>query len=150
MSSIRRQLLLWLLSGLMLGVAAAGLGIYQQTLAEANALFDEHLKQMAASLPNEAFSPLPPLQLEDQGIDDGLVVQIWDRDGQQLYFSHPGSLLPQRAELGFSTVVTERGRWRVYSALEHNNAVQVAQPMSVRQRLAAGMALRSIIPLLLL
>ena len=32
MTSIRRQLLLWLLSGLMLGVAAAGVRIYQQTL----------------------------------------------------------------------------------------------------------------------
>ena len=150
MTSIRRRLLLWLLSGLLLGVAAAGVRIYQQTLAEANDLFDYHLKQIAASLPSEAFGPLPPSRLEQQAIDDGLVIQIWDREGLELYFSHPGSLLPQRAELGFSTVVTGRGSWRVYSALERYNVVQVAQPMSVRQRLAAGMALRTIFPLLLL
>jgi len=150
MNSIRRRLLLWLLSGLALAVAAAALRIYTQTLDEANELFDYHLKQMAASLPNDSFDPLPPSKPGGPEIEDGLVVQIWDRNGLQLYFSHPASKLPQRAELGFSTVETARGSWRVYSALEQNNIVQVAQPMSVRQNLAAGMALRALVPLLLL
>jgi len=150
MNSIRRRLLLWLLSGLALAVAATGARIYTQTLEEANELFDYHLKQMAASLPNDSFDPLPPSRIGGPEIDDGLVVQIWDRNGLQLYFSHPTSKLPQRAELGFSTVETARGSWRVYSALEQNNIVQVAQPMSVRQNLAAGMALRALVPLLVL
>ena len=150
MTSIRRQLLLWLLSGLALAVVAAGVRIYTQTLAEANELFDYHLTQMAASLPNDSFGPLPPSSSNELEAEDGLVVQIWDRNGLQLYFSQPASKLPQRAELGFSTVETPRGSWRVYSALEQNNVVQVAQPMSVRQELAAGMALRALVPLLLL
>ncbi len=150
MKSIRRQLLLWLLSGLALAVVAAGARIYTQTLDEANELFDYHLRQMAASLPNDSFGPLPPSRSVDPNAEEGLVVQIWDRNGLQLYFSHPASRLPQRAELGFSTVETPRGTWRVYSALEQNNVVQVAQPMSVRQDLAASMALRALVPLLLL
>ncbi len=150
MNSIRRQLLFWLLSGLALAVVAAGTRIYTQTLDEANELFDYHLKQMAASLPNDSFGPLPPSRSGGPEAEEGLVVQIWDRDGLQLYFSRPGSKLPQRAELGFSTVETPRGSWRVYSALEQNNVVQVAQPMSARQNLAAGMALRALLPLLLL
>ncbi|HMC45103.1 MAG TPA: HAMP domain-containing sensor histidine kinase [Caballeronia sp.] len=150
MTSIRRQLLLWLLSGLALAVVTAGVRIYTQTLAEANELFDYHLTQMAASLPNDSFGPLPPSQSNGSEASDGLVLQIWDRNGLQLYFSQPASKLPQRAELGFSTVETPRGSWRVYSALEQNNVVQVAQPMSVRQELAAGMALRTLVPLLLL
>lgn len=150
MTSIRRQLLLWLLSGLALAVVAAGARIYTQTLAEANELFDYHLKQMAASLPNDSFGPLPPSRSGEPEVEEGLVLQIWDRNGLQLYFSHPGSKLPQRAEIGFSTVETPRGSWRVYSALEQNNIVQVAQPMSVRRNLAAGMALRALVPLLLL
>ncbi|MBE0624705.1 MAG: two-component sensor histidine kinase [Burkholderiales bacterium] len=148
MSSIRRQLLLWLLSGLALAVVAAGARIYSQTLAEANELFDYHLRQMAASLPNDSFGPLPPSSAIET--EDGLVVQIWDRNGLELYFSRPASKLPQRAELGFSTVATAHGSWRVYSALERNNVVQVAQPMSVRRDLAAGMALRALLPLLAL
>ena len=150
MSSIRRQLLLWLLSGLALAVVAAGARIYTQTLAEANELFDYHLKQMAASLPNDSFGPLPPSSSRALGAEDGLVVPIGDHNGRELYFSRPASKLPQRAELGYSTVETPRGRWRVYSALEQNNVVQVAQPMSVRQDLAAGMALRALVPLLAL
>lgn len=150
MSSIRRQLLLWLLSGLALAVVAAGARMYTQTLDEANELFDYHLAQMAASLPNNSFGPLPPSSTNDRGPENGLVVQIWDRNGLELYFSRPASKLPQRAELGFTTVDTPSGRWRVYSALEQNNVIQVAQPMSVRQVLAAGMALRALVPLLAL
>ncbi|TSA15799.1 MAG: HAMP domain-containing protein [Betaproteobacteria bacterium] len=150
MNSIRRRLLLWLLSGLALAVVAAGARIYTQTLAEANELFDYHLQQMAASLPSDSFGPLPPSNLNELAAEDGLVVQIWNRNGLELYFSRPASKLPQRAELGFSTVDTSRGAWRVYSALEQNNVVQVAQPMSVRQNLAAGMALRALFPLLAL
>jgi two-component system, OmpR family, sensor kinase len=150
MKSIRRRLLFWLLSGLALAVVAAGARIYTQTLDEANELFDYHLKQMAASLPNDSFGPLPPSRSGEPEAEEGLVLQIWDRNGLQLYFSRPGSKLPQRAELGFSTVETPHGSWRVYSALEQNNVVQVAQPMSVRQNLAAGMALRALVPLLAL
>lgn len=150
MKSIRRQLLFWLLSGLALAVVAAGARIYTQTLDEANELFDYHLKQMAASLPNDSFGPLPPSSSGGPKAEQGLVLQIWDRNGLQLYFSRPASKLPQRAALGFSTVETPSGSWRVYSALEQNNVVQVAQPMSARQNLAAGMALRALLPLLLL
>lgn len=150
MSSIRRQLLFWLIAGLALAVVAAGVRIYTQTLNEANELFDYHLRQMAASLPNDSFGPLPPSRSGGARVEEGLVVQIWDRSGLQLYFSQPGSRLPQRAELGFSTVATPSGSWRVYSAMAQNTVVQVAQPMSARQRLAAGMALRALMPLLLL
>jgi len=150
MNSIRRRLLLWLLSGLALAVVAAGARIYTQTLDEANELFDYHLKQMAASLPSDAFGPLPPSSAAAMGSVNGFVVQIWDRNGLELYFSQPASKLPQRAELGFSTVDTPNGRWRVYSVLERNNVIQVAQPMSVRRDLAAGMALHALVPLLAL
>lgn len=150
MNSIRRRLLLWLLSGLALAVVVAGVRMYMQTLEEANELFDYHLTQMAASLPSSAFGPLPPSTANEPEPESGLVVQIWDRHGLELYFSRPASQLPQRAELGFSTVNTPNGRWRVYSALEHNNVVQVAQPMSIRQDLAAGMALHALVPLLAL
>jgi len=150
-TSIRRRLLVWLLSGLTLGVAATGLRIYFQTLDEADQLFDYHLKSLASSLPNEAFRPELPTRPDLSDVEQGdFVLQIWDQSGVQLYFSHPSSHLPDRAELGYSTVVTERGPWRVYSMLAGDTVVQVAQPMNVRRGLAAGMALRAVMPLLLL
>ena len=49
MRSIRRQLLVWLLALVLLGVGIAGWLIYRQALAEANELFDYQLEQIAAS-----------------------------------------------------------------------------------------------------
>ena len=40
MSSIRRQLLVWLLGGLLAGIAVAAVGTYWRARDEANALFD--------------------------------------------------------------------------------------------------------------
>src|SRR5439155_27321442 len=82
------------------------------------------------------------------GAADALVVQIWDRNGVQLFMSQPRRVLPQHAQLGFTTVATEHGEWRVFSTLAEDQVVQVAQPMSARRELAASMALRTIVPLL--
>ena len=50
MHSIRRQLLVWLLALVIVGVGFAGWLIYRQALAEANELFDYQLEQIAAAL----------------------------------------------------------------------------------------------------
>jgi two-component system OmpR family sensor kinase len=148
MSSIRRALLVWLLLGLALGVAAAAVGTYLRAREEANELFDYQLKEMAASLTGAPFSAAPPGLAGGGTGDDALVVQIWDRTGVQLYLSQPRRVLPQHAQLGFTTLRTESGEWRVFSALAGEQVVQVAQPMRARRELAASMALRTIVPLL--
>src|SRR5215831_17020393 len=148
MKSIRRALLLWLLLGLLLGVAAAAAGTYLRAREEANALFDYQLKEMAASLTDAPFAATPPPALGSEGGDDTIVVQIWDRNGVQLYLSQPRRMLPQHAQLGFTTLHTDSGEWRVFSALAGGQVVQVAQPMRARRELAASMALRTIVPLL--
>lgn len=146
MSSIRRELLFWLLLVLLLAVAAAAVGTYLRARVEANALFDHQLQAMAASLTDAPFGPV-------EGIGTGageLIVQIWDRNGVRLYISQPRSALPQNARLGFTDVHTEQGDWRVFSTLSGSTVVQVAQPMRARGELAASMALRTIVPLLVM
>ena len=147
MRSIRRQLLFWLLAIVLLGVGIAGWLIYRQALAEANELFDYQLEQIAAALPSEPFSQV--LGSRDTG-DEGIVLQIWNRNGVLMYYSRPRAPLAPRAELGFSTERTERGDWRVYGAIVGDNVVQLAQPVSVRNRLAANVALRTLWPLIVL
>ncbi|MBN3760373.1 ATP-binding protein [Burkholderia sp. Ac-20365] len=147
MRSIRRQLLFWLLAIVLLGVGIAGWLIYRQALAEANELFDYQLQEIAAALPAEPFSQV--LSSRDTG-DEGIVLQIWNRNGVLMYYSHPRAPLAPRAELGFSTERTERGDWRVYGAIVGDNVVQLAQPVSVRNRLAANVALRTLWPLIVL
>ena len=150
MKSIRRELLFWLLVGLSFAVAAAAVGTYFRARVEANALFDHQLQAMAASLTDAPFTAAPVEGIGGDSDDDALVVQIWDRNGVRLYLSQPQRLLPQHARLGFNDVHTEEGDWRVFSTLAGNQVVQVAQPMRARRALAASMALRTIVPLLVM
>jgi two-component system, OmpR family, sensor kinase len=147
MRSIRRQLLFWLVAIVVAGVGAAGWLIYRQALAEANELFDYQLQEIAAALPSEPFSQIFGAHNE---AEEGIVIQIWSRTGALMYYSHPRAPLAPRAELGFSTERTERGDWRVYGAIVGDNVVQLAQPLSVRNRLAADVAWRTLWPLIVL
>ena len=149
MISIRQRLLLWLLAGMTVATAAGAWSVYVRARAEARDLFDYQMQLTAASFPDEglgAASRSPG----DAGPDDVVVVQIWDRNGRRLYLSRPGARAPQRAEIGFSDVNAPNGHWRVYTSLVGNNVIQISQPMSVREELAAGMALRTMLPLLIL
>jgi two-component system OmpR family sensor kinase len=145
MSSIRRQLLFWLVAIVVAGVSLAGWLIYRQALAEANELFDYQLQEIAAALPSEPFTQILGAHSD---ADEGVVIQIWNRNGGLMYYSHPRAPLAPRAELGFSTERTDRGEWRVYGAIVGDNVVQLAQPLSVRNRLAANVALRTLWPLI--
>jgi two-component system OmpR family sensor kinase len=148
MRSIRRQLLVWLLAGLSVAIVGAAIGTYLRARDEANALFDYQLKEMAASLTDAPFAGVPPAASNVAPGPDTLVVQIWDRNGVQLFMSQPRRVLPQHAQLGFTTISTESGEWRIFSTLSGGQVVQVAQPMSARRELAASLALHTIVPLL--
>lgn len=101
---------LWLLALVIVGVGFAGWLIYRQALAGANELFDYQLQQIAAALPSEPFSSVLSSRSES---DEVVVIQIWNRNGVLMYYSHPRVLLALHAELGFSTEMTPRGEWRV-------------------------------------
>ena len=148
MRSIRRNLLIWLLAALSAGLLAGAVGVYLQARADANELFDYHLRQVVASLPGGSFPAI--VGHETAILEDGTVIRIWDQSGTSLYFSHPQTRLPERAELGFSTVNTGQGRWRVFSAVVGSNVVQAAQPMQARGEMAAAVALRTTLPFLIL
>jgi two-component system OmpR family sensor kinase len=150
MKSIRKALLLWLCVGLSIGIAAVGALLYQQAKEEANQIFDYQMKQLAASLPTQPFAPVAPGRNAAPDVARDIVIQIWDGRGLRIYHSHERMALPQRAELGFVTIQTDDGPWRVYSTQHGNTVVQVAQPLSARRDVAADTALKTIKPLLLL
>lgn len=148
--SIQRRLLLWLLGVLVLGALATALIVYHEARDEANVLFDYQLRQIAQSLPGQLVGPdaVPRNATPDDA--DGVVVQIWKLNGERLYQSHPDAQLPARIVLGFTTAPSMQGDWRIYSALFADDVIQVAQPMSVRETLAAAVALRTAMPLVVL
>ena len=78
------------------------------------------------------------------------VVQVWSLDGVRVYLSRPHAVLPQITTLGFATVDTREGRWRVFGVQAETRVIQVAQPMSVREGRAAELALDTLKPFALL
>ncbi len=144
--SIRRELIGWLTAGLLVAIIVAAVATYLRARDEANALFDYQLAQMASSITGMPLTARGPLGASPGA--DALVVEIWNRDGVEVYLSQPQRRLPQYGQLGFNTVATPSGEWRVFTTLAGDQVVQVAQPMNVRRELAASMALSTILPLL--
>lgn len=149
MKSIRQNLLLWLIVGMLIAISMAGLSTYWLAQDEANELFDYQIKQVALSLHGSNDLPMV-MALADDDPDEDNVVQVWNTQGKLLFNSYPSRALPQYAMLGLHTVTYQQKPWRIYNTQRQGLFIQVAQPMTVRDELAAGLAGRMLIPFLLL
>ena len=76
MRTIRRQLLLWLLGGVLACTVLAGLAMYFKVREEASELFDYQLQEIAASLPAHISAARDEPGEHDPEQD--IVVQVWD------------------------------------------------------------------------
>jgi len=142
-------MLVTLLAVVLASAAISAVVTYRNVLAEAESLFDYQLRQMALSVRNQGFiSSAEAAALADDQLD--FVVQIWSLDGSQIYLSRPTPALPGRAVLGFSDVKIGAETWRLFTTVTRDRAIQVAQPLSVRSRLAAQAALRGSLPVFVL
>ncbi|MDP9043173.1 MAG: ATP-binding protein [Pseudomonadota bacterium] len=146
MNSIRVRVLLSLLGMLVVSAVVMGALTYRNVLAETESLFDYQLRQMALSLRDQGeIAPAEASSLVDQDLD--FVVQIWTADGRIIYPPRARDDLPTRAVLGLAELTVRGTAWRTYSVATEARVIQVAQPVQIRKRLAAGAALRSIEPL---
>ena len=150
MSSLRARLLAWLLGAVVVMGASGGWVVYENALAEADAFFDYHLRQTALILRDQPVQYLLAPQLPQADAAYDFVVQVWSLDGVRVYLSRPHATLPQITTLGFATVTTGEGRWRVFGVQAQTRVIQVAQPMSVRSQRAAALALQTLKPFALL
>ncbi len=146
MTSLRARLLLSLLAALLLAAALVGGVTYRNVLEEAETLFDYQLRQMALSLRDQGeIAGDEAAALRDEDLD--FVVQIWRIDGRSVYASRAHRNLPSRTVLGFADIVVDGLRWRSFAIAAHDKVIQVAQPIAIREGLAAKAALRSVLPL---
>ena len=150
MSSLRARLLGSLLAGVVLVGAVGGWVVYRNALAEADEFFDYHLREVALFLRDEPVEYLLSPQLPPTDASYDFVVQVWSLDGVRVYLSRPHAVLPDITTIGFSTVLTPEGRWRVFGVQAMTRVIQVAQPMSVRERRAAELAWQTLKPFALL
>ncbi len=142
--SLRYRLLLFLLGAMLLSALIQGMSAYRNALMEADEIFDYQMQQVALSLRAGMGTGLPLPLGEEQSID--LIVQVWGLDGTPLYRSAGPDWLPQRAVLGFSTVTLRGKHYRVLAIQGRFQVVQVAQDLSVRQRMAGQLAWRTVLP----
>jgi len=145
MTSIRRALLLPLAGGLAVALVVATWATYLRARDEASAMFDVQLSQLASSVTGMPLS-VPPGSTATGSGSAPLIVQVWNRDGVQVYRSQGTREVPAQRSPGFSTVQTREGPWRVFSVLAGGELVQVAQPLALRDQLAASLALSTILP----
>ncbi|MDP2256459.1 MAG: ATP-binding protein [Polaromonas sp.] len=146
--SLRSRLLWFVLAAILLATALQAITAYRGALQQADALFDDHLQQMARSMRSGVPLGLP---LAEGGSESGfdLYVQIWGPDGTPLFRS-THTELPPRAVLGFSDVEANGNRYRVYSLQTPSQTVQIAQDLDDRAARARALALNAVLPFVLL
>jgi len=145
--SLRRRLLLLVLSAIAVAALFQAASAYQGALQQADEMFDYHLQQMALSL--RGGPPLAVPSLEDDPNDTDYVIQIWGPNGVQLFRS-PRVSLPPQAVLGFSDVLIQGSHYRVYSLQTPQQTIQIAQDMGARLARARALAVRAMLPMALI
>jgi two-component system OmpR family sensor kinase/two-component system sensor histidine kinase QseC len=146
MNSLRARLLALLLLSMCALAALIGSITFLQTLRENEKLFDHQLRQTALTLRDQGAAEAGRFDIyAEEPLD--IVVKIWEPDGRIVYQSHPGTLLPTSATLGFGTDYAGGMLWRVYTMPTLTRMIQVAQSVSARNQLAGMTALRSLSPL---
>lgn len=144
--SLRARLLWFLLVAVVATALLQAAVAYRAALAEADALFDIQMRQMALSL-----SPGMPeggqlVPSDGSGDQYDFLIQVWTSDGLSLFQSTTHATLPQRAVLGYSTIQARGTTYRLYSFDTGSQVIQVAQDEQVRQAMAAKLALRTVLP----
>ena len=147
--SIRRRLLVWLLTAMLLAGLAVTVLVFYQARSTANEMFDYQLRQIALALRDRAYLPgdLAETLQAAEGLD--FVIQAWTPDGRLVYESHPQIQMPATGVEGFSDVRTRLGTWRVFATWHRGLSIQVAQHRLARDALAFNAAWRTLLPFLL-
>ncbi len=152
MMSIRKNLLIWLLTGFVFAGVFTGIATYFKTHEEVGEMLDYELRQIAYSMQySSSFMPDQLDKIGDANRDDNdFVVQVWNRNGTLLYSSLPSAKLPRASAQGFSTIAGSEGDWRAFTLISGNRVIQTAQSKGDRWEIAAGIAMRMLAPLAVL
>ena len=146
MTSLRNRLLAGLVGAVVLVGALGAWLSYRIARAEADAFFDAQLRETAMLLRDEVQVLPGGARLPRAVPEYDFIVQVWSREGVRVYLSRPHAVVPGLTGPGLTTIRTTAGRWRVYGVETNLGVIQVAQPMDVRERRAARIALRSLAP----
>jgi signal transduction histidine kinase len=144
MSSLRRQLLVWLLPSTLLAGALASAGAYWGAAEELAALLDEQLRYVAEHVTLDSgrvsvdMTNVYSQRLRDERADE-VLVEVWQ--GQQRHFtSNPALRLPAPAGKGFSDVAFAGQTWHTFALERGDRLIRVAQAKDERWEALARVA----------
>ncbi|HEX6319236.1 MAG TPA: ATP-binding protein [Burkholderiales bacterium] len=144
--SLRRRLLVALLSAVLLAGALASAATYWSARSQIQALLDEELRQVALSLRGHAALDLGRLGIFYAEGGPQVAVQIWDRTGIVVYLANASTPLPLAGAEGFSTLAHDGREWRMFTLRAGAQTIQAAQSTEERNERAAAAALRIFVP----
>ncbi|MEP7295421.1 MAG: ATP-binding protein [Burkholderiales bacterium] len=153
--SIRRQLMLWVIGALAISAPALVLVAYTVSLNEIDDVLDDSLRQTALLLADRdlagAFPTQPAASAVPYGDTESMLVAIARRpDGVQLFSSQPNVTMRFEATPGASVQAVNGTSWHVFTVVQRDRIVQVAQPVAARREVARESASPLLVPLLAL
>lgn len=137
MKSLRRQLLLSLMTALLGASVIVAAATYRQAKEEIDEMFDANLAQIANTLNAGQSSGTHPIMAEfpnatQVASEADFIIQLWNSKDALEYSSHPRIGFPLQKQQEWSTVLYRGEKWRVYKKQTDGNAVQVAQRLKDR------------------
>jgi len=150
--SIRRRLIVWTLGVLGIGMPLLLVAAYLITLGEIDEVLDDSLRQTALLLADRdlvaALPVVPPTKSLSADDTESKLVAIARRpDGALLFTSQPELVLSFSATPGHSVQRGNGAVWHVFTVVQADRTIQVAQPASVRSEGAAESASQLLLPL---
>lgn len=149
MISLRKRLLLPLILLPPLCAIPGAYWLYLNTVQEVDRAYDYELIAISRALDGDSITQIDLQKPVDNGEDDDVCIQVWDKAGKLLYHSDEEiAPLPDGRE-GLHTLESRTGPWRSYAQTSRGLILQIAQPLEARQELAFSSAVRILLPLLL-
>ena len=166
MKSLRRGLTTWLCAAVAaVGALCVVVGNWQAH-RQTQSQLDYQMEQVARIVAAQDFSARKPLASADEpdilprvninhDNEDDLIVVVRDSGGTVVYASKsnrhiPGGMLPAGAQLGFHIRDFGTGPFRVFSARSNGLSIEVALSTDVISEAEGGVALATLLPIVLL
>lgn len=147
--SILRLQMAWVLGALAVGAPMLIVAAYWTTLTEIDEVLDDSLMQTALLLADRDLAPSAAVvPMGDAADTESQLVALGTRpDGTRLFTSQPDLPLVLKPSPGASVQHALGRRWHVYTVVQSDRVIQVAQPDSVRRVSAAEAASQLLLPL---
>lgn len=155
MTSIRKRLLISILSVIVLVTVLLAIATYFAIREEMDELYDENMKQVAmvlarTGLENEHVLSGEISQNNKLKGEEEFLIQIW-RDGKVVYTSHPAIdfRLQKEGRKNFGRTGFEENEWRYYQLKDKGDIIQVSQDLDKRHDVVEEIYRVLVVPILI-